>query len=101
MKFTTPPDPVKMPLASKQLVSFQNHQWIYVLLQTVWAASMKAIMSKYQELHDNDGVILWFCFLQHFLGTTTTNLIEAYSQLSETKLQITSFEFQQQHFDLH
>jgi hypothetical protein len=88
MKYTTPPDPVKMPLASKQFVSFQNHQWIYVLLQTVWAASMKAIMSKYQELHDNDGVILWFC---HFLGTATTNLIEAYSQLSETKLHLSNF----------
>lgn len=91
MKFTTPPDPIKMPLASKQLVSFQNRQWIYVLLQTAWTSTMKAIMSKYQELHDNDGVILWFCFLQHFAGTTTENLIEAYSQLSENKLHLSNF----------
>jgi hypothetical protein len=91
MKFMTPPDPVKMPLASKQLVSFQNRQWIYVLLQTTYTASMKAFMSKYQEIHDNDGIILWFCFLQHVAGTTTKNLIEAYSQLSETKLRLSNF----------
>jgi hypothetical protein len=52
---------------------------------------MKAIMSKYQELHDNNGIILWFCFLQHFAGTTTENLIEAYSQLSESKLHLSNF----------
>jgi hypothetical protein len=30
--FLTPPDPAKMPLAAKQLVSFQNRKWKYVLL---------------------------------------------------------------------
>jgi hypothetical protein len=53
-KFSSPPDPVKMPLASKQLLSFQNHQWIYVLLMAVWSANMKTN----QELHDQDGVVL-------------------------------------------
>jgi hypothetical protein len=44
-KFSSPPDPVKMPLASKQLVSFQNREWIYTLLMTVWTSNiMKAIM---------------------------------------------------------
>jgi hypothetical protein len=80
-----------MPLASKQLVSFQNRQWIYVLLQTVLTASMKIIMSRFHELHDQDGVILWFCFLKRFAGTTRENLIEAYSQLSESKLQLSNF----------
>ncbi len=46
----------------------------------------------YQELHDQDGVVLWFCFLTHFAGTTTENLIIAYSQLSDTKLQIANFQ---------
>jgi len=77
---------LKMPLASKQLVSFQNCQWIYISLQTVWTASMKATMFKYQELHDNNGILLWFCFLKHIARTTTENLIEAYPQLSENKL---------------
>jgi hypothetical protein len=90
-QFTTAPDPKTMPLASKKLISFQNRQWIYVLLQTLWTAHMKTIMSKYQELHEQDGVILWFCFLQHFAGTTTENLIEAYSQLSENKIQLSHF----------
>jgi hypothetical protein len=52
---------------------------------------MKIIMSRFHELHDQDGVILWFCFLKRFAGTTCENLIEAYSQLSESKLQLSNF----------
>jgi hypothetical protein len=81
-----------MPLASKQLVSFQNRQWLYILLMTVWSAGMKTLMLCYQELHDQDGVVLWYCFLQHVAGTTIENLIEAYSQLSETKIQLHLFQ---------
>lgn len=84
-KFSSPPDPVTMPLASQRLVSFQNRQWIYTLLQNSWSTNMKTIMLRYQELHNQDGVVLWFCFLTHFAGTTTKNLIVTYSQLSETK----------------
>jgi hypothetical protein len=91
-KFSSPPDPVKMPLASQQLVSFQNRQWLYTLLQNTWTVNMKTIMLRYQELHDQDGVVLWYCFLTHFAGTTTENLIIAYSQLSETKLQLALFQ---------
>jgi hypothetical protein len=87
-KFSSPPDPIKMPLASKQLVSYQNREWIYTLLMTLWTSNMKAIMQCYEELHDQDGVVLWFCFLTHFAGTTTENLIEAYSHLTETKIQL-------------
>jgi len=50
---------IKMPLASRQLVSFQYRQCIYVLLMTVWTSAMKSIMLQYQELHDNDGIVLW------------------------------------------
>jgi len=90
-KFSTPPDPKTMPLASQQLVSFQNRQWIYALLQNVWGPTMKTIMLRYQEAHDKDGVLLWFCFLKHFAGTTVENLIEAYSLLTESKLQLSLF----------
>jgi hypothetical protein len=91
-KFTSAPDPVNMPEASKKLVSFQNCQWIYILLMSVWSAAMKTIMLRYQEVHDQDGVVLWYCFLQHFAGTTIENLIEAYSQLSENKIQLSLFQ---------
>jgi hypothetical protein len=90
-KFTTVPDLVKMLEASKKLVSFQNHQWIYILFMSVWSACMKTIMLCYQELHDQDGVVLWFCFLQHFAGTTVENLIDAYFQLSKSKIQLSLF----------
>jgi hypothetical protein len=91
MKQTSRPDPVKMPIVSKNLVSFQNRSWIYILLQTVWTVSMKAIMSKYQEIHDNDGVLLWFCFLRHFAGTTKENISQACALLTESKLRLTNF----------
>jgi hypothetical protein len=52
---------------------------------------MKVIMSHFHELHDQDGVILWFCFLQHFAGTNHENLVETYSQLLESKLQLSKF----------
>jgi hypothetical protein len=91
-KFTSAPDPVNMPEASKKLVLFQNCQWIYVLLMSVWSVAMKTIMLCYQELHDQDGIVLWYCFLQHFAGTTIENLIEAYSQLSENKIQLSLFQ---------
>jgi hypothetical protein len=97
-KFTSAPDPVKMPEASKKLVSFQNRQWIYILLMSIWSAAMKTIMLRYQELHDQDGVALWYCFLQHFAGTTVENLIEAYSQLSDTKIHLSLFQDNVLHF---
>jgi hypothetical protein len=53
---------------------------------------MKMIMLCYQEFHGQDGVVLWFCFLQHFSGTTVENLIDAYSQLSESKVQLSLFQ---------
>ncbi len=91
-KFSTQPDPVKMPFASQQLVSFQNREWIYTLLQMIWTTNMKHIMQRYDELYDQDRVVLWFCFLTHFAGTSTENLIEAYSHLTETKIQLSNFQ---------
>jgi hypothetical protein len=90
-KLSSQPDPKQDVQASNQLVSFQNHEWIYILLQTVSTSNMKAIMHHYDELHDQDGVVLWFCFLNHFAGTTTENLIEAYSHLTKTKIQLFNF----------
>jgi len=90
-KQTARPDPNKMPIVSKNLVSFQNRSWIYVLLQTVWTATMKAIMLKYQEVHQNNGVVLWYCFLRHFAGTTKENISRAYALLSENKLRLSNF----------
>jgi hypothetical protein len=51
-------------------------------------ADMEAVMQKYHEIHGQDGVVLCFCFLHHFAGTTTENIIEAYSLLSESKVKL-------------
>jgi hypothetical protein len=86
------PCPKKQPKAAQQLVSFQNRQWIYTLLQNTWTPHMKAIMQKYHEVHGQDGVVLWYCFLHHFAGTSTENIIEAYSQLSESKVKLSLYQ---------
>jgi len=85
-------DPKKQPKASGQLVSFQNHQWVCTLLQNNWTPKIKATMQRYHEAHTKDGVVLWYCFLKHFAGTSTENLIEAYSQLSESKLKLSLYQ---------
>jgi hypothetical protein len=59
---------------------------------SVWSATMKTIMLHYQELDDQDGIFLWYCFLQHFTRMTVENLIDAYSQLSESKIQLSLFQ---------
>jgi hypothetical protein len=77
-KFSSAPYPIKMPLAPQQLVSFQNHRWIYTLLQNSWSTTMKTI--------------LWYCFLTHLTGTSAENPTLAYPQLSKTKLQLSLFQ---------
>jgi hypothetical protein len=98
IKKNSPPDPIKMPLASKQLpleskqhISFQNHEWFCTLLMTVWTSNMKAIMQCYEEVHVQDGIALWFSFLNSFAGTMMENLIEAYSHLTKSKIQLSNF----------
>jgi hypothetical protein len=58
----------------------------------MWTANMKCIMLRYRKLHEEDGVLLYFLFLQHFAGTTTKNIIDAYSSLSENKLKLSLFQ---------
>jgi hypothetical protein len=87
-KLASVPDPVKMPKCSQALVSYQNRKWIYVLLMNVWSL---AIMNRYQEAHEQDGVVLWFCFLQEFSGATTANIIQAHAMLLDAKLQLHLF----------
>jgi hypothetical protein len=77
-------DPRKNPDDAQKLVTFQKWQWIYCLLQSFWTPNMKTTMQEYQKVHDNDGVILYFCVLTHFAGTNAKNIREAYSQLSES-----------------
>ena len=54
-----------------------------------WTPNMIAIMSKYLEAHD--GVVLLFCFIKHFAGATTENIIDANQHLTESKIQLALF----------
>jgi len=90
-KLTATPDPKKMPITAQRLVSYQNRDWIYILLMSVWSVTMQAIMDRCQETHEQEGVVLWFCFLQEFAGTTTANVIQATAMLLDSKLQLRNF----------
>jgi len=37
---------------------------------------------------DGDGVVLFYFFFKHFSGATTENIIDAYQQLTENKVQL-------------
>jgi len=75
-------------IESEHLTSFQNRMWIYDLLLSSWTENMLSIMSKYLENHDGDGVVLYYCFLKHFAGATKANIIAAYAELTEAKVQL-------------
>jgi hypothetical protein len=62
--------------------------WLYDLLMSSWTPNMIAIMSKYLEVHDGDGIVLLVCFIKHFAGATTENIIDAYQHLTESKVQL-------------
>jgi hypothetical protein len=70
------------------LVSFQNRSWFYDLLLGSWTPTMLSLMSKYLEDHDKDGVVLYYCFLKEFAGASKENIIDAYQQLTEAKVQL-------------
>jgi hypothetical protein len=53
------------------LIFFQNCQWIHVLLQMTWIGEMMIMIQHCPELYDQDGVILYYLFLQHFAVTTS------------------------------
>ena len=73
---------------SEHLTSFQNRMWLYDLLLSSWTENMLSVMSKYLENHDGDGVVLYYCFLKHFAGATKANIIVAYAELTEAKVQL-------------
>ena len=65
---------------------------IYTVLTTSWTDDMIKHMSKYLEVHGRDGIVLYYCFLQHFEGTTTEDIIEATLLLVPDKMQLDLFD---------
>jgi len=78
-------------IESDHLTSFQNRMWFYDLLLSSWSDTMLSTMSKYLENHDGDGIVLYYCFLKHFAGATKANIISAYADLTEAKVQLSLY----------
>jgi hypothetical protein len=76
---------------SKHLTSFQNRMWFYDVLLSSWTENMLSVMSKYLENHGGNGVVLYYCFLKHFAGATKANIIAAYAELTEAKVQLSLY----------
>jgi hypothetical protein len=55
---------------------------------TSWTPDMIAIMSKYLDAHDGDGVVMLFFFIKHFAGATKENMIDTYQQLTDSNVQL-------------
>jgi hypothetical protein len=62
--------------------------WFYDLLLNSWTPDMIAFMSKYLEAHDGYGVVMLFCFIKHFAGATKENMIDAYQQITDSKIHL-------------
>jgi hypothetical protein len=50
------------------------------------------MMQLNHEAHEQDDVVLWFCFLEHCASITNENLIEAYSRLSDSTLKLSKYQ---------
>jgi hypothetical protein len=50
------------------------------------------MMQLNHEAHEQDGAVLWFCFLEHCASITNENLIEASSRLSDSTLKLSKYQ---------
>jgi hypothetical protein len=44
------------------LVSYQNRQCLYTMLVGAWSDEVKLVRGKYLEVHQNDGITLFYLF---------------------------------------
>ena len=76
---------------AEHLVSYQNRQWLYNLFMNSWSASMTSTMDKFLESYNGDVAALLYCFMLHFTGASTENIIQVNQQLTETKIQLSIY----------
>jgi hypothetical protein len=79
-------DPATIHFASKQ-----HHSWIHEFIRNSITSNVWSTLEAYDEDHDGDDIVLYYCFLQEFSGTTREALVLAKEALHPMKLQLINF----------
>ena len=67
-------------------LSKQHGSWIAEFIKNSITSNVHATLEAYEEDHDGDGIVLFFCFLQEFSGATCEALVLAEEALHPMKL---------------
>jgi len=79
-------DPAAVYFAFKQYRS-----WIAEFIKNSITSNDRLMLEAYEEYHDGDGVVLFFCFLQEYSGATREALVLAEEALHPLKLSLSNF----------
>jgi hypothetical protein len=79
-------DPAAVPFASKQ-----HRSWIAEFIKNSITSNVRSTLEAYEEDHDGDGVVLFFCFLQEYSGATREALVLAEEALHPLNLSLSNF----------
>jgi hypothetical protein len=83
--------PTAQDPAAPHYASKQHHSWIAEYIKNSITSTVRATLDAYEEDHDGDGIVLFFCFLQEFLGATREALVLAEEALNPMKLRLSNF----------
>jgi hypothetical protein len=79
-------DPTASHFASKQ-----HQSWIHEFIRNSITLNVRSTLEAYDEDHDGDGIVLYYCFLQEFSGATREALVLAEEALHPMKFQPINF----------
>jgi hypothetical protein len=71
-------DPAAVHFASKQ-----HRSWIHEFIRNSITSNVCSTLEAYDEDHDGDGIVLYYCFLQEFSGATWEVLVLTEEALCE------------------
>jgi hypothetical protein len=77
--------------AAPHYASKQHRSWIAEFIKNSITSTVRSTLDAYEEDHDGDGVVLFFCFLQEFAGATREALVLAEEALHPMKLRLSNF----------
>jgi hypothetical protein len=76
--------------AAPHYASKQHCSWIAEFIKNSITSTVQSTLDDYEEDHDGDGVVLFYCFLQEFSGATHEALVLAEEALHPLKLSLSN-----------
>ena len=83
--------PTARDRAAPHYASKQHRSWIAEFIKNSISSTVRSTLDAYEEDHDGDGVVLYYCFLQEFSGATREALVLAEEALHPLKLSLSNF----------